>query len=226
MRAIQIVKPRKIALLDDAPKPEPLEGEVLVKCSHVALCGSNMGLHDPRQAASLIHICDNYGIDAISAAVTVAYILDYNERHPEKPLLNGATFGEFEKIRELMLQAGQGKLPEITQGVKRLANGTGETGYAVHVKGLELPAYLPATNPGYAWAIAGGHMSMQTYLLLLYERETGVDYWVDAITRRGLAIMRDDLVGICKFSGMPSKRIAEAIGALTGLEITGKELRP
>ena len=43
MRAIQIVKPRKIAMLDDAPTPEPAEGEVLVRCSHVALCGSNMG---------------------------------------------------------------------------------------------------------------------------------------------------------------------------------------
>ncbi len=30
-------------MLDDAPKPEPVEGEVLVKCSHIALCGSNMG---------------------------------------------------------------------------------------------------------------------------------------------------------------------------------------
>lgn len=43
MRAIQIVEPRKIAMLDNAPMPEPAEGEVLVKCSHVALCGSNMG---------------------------------------------------------------------------------------------------------------------------------------------------------------------------------------
>ncbi|NQV31294.1 MAG: zinc-binding dehydrogenase [Phycisphaeraceae bacterium] len=43
MRAIQIIKPRKIAMLDDAPTPEPAEGEVLVRCSHVALCGSNMG---------------------------------------------------------------------------------------------------------------------------------------------------------------------------------------
>ena len=43
MRAIQIVEPRKIAMLDDAPEPEPVEGEVLVRCSHVALCGSNMG---------------------------------------------------------------------------------------------------------------------------------------------------------------------------------------
>jgi L-iditol 2-dehydrogenase len=30
-------------MLDDAPRPEPVEGEVLVRCSHVAICGSNMG---------------------------------------------------------------------------------------------------------------------------------------------------------------------------------------
>jgi L-iditol 2-dehydrogenase len=43
MKAIQIVEPRKIAMLDNAPRPEPTEGEVLVRCSHVAICGSNMG---------------------------------------------------------------------------------------------------------------------------------------------------------------------------------------
>ena len=42
MRAIHIAEPRKIAFLD-APAPEPQDGEVLVRCSHVALCGSNMG---------------------------------------------------------------------------------------------------------------------------------------------------------------------------------------
>ena len=42
MKAIQIVEPRKIAMLDNAPTPEPAEGEVLVRCSHVAICGSNI----------------------------------------------------------------------------------------------------------------------------------------------------------------------------------------
>jgi L-iditol 2-dehydrogenase len=42
MRAIHIASPRKIEFID-APTPKPGEGEVLVKCSHVALCGSNMG---------------------------------------------------------------------------------------------------------------------------------------------------------------------------------------
>jgi len=43
MRAILFEQPRKIRLIDDAPKPEPGEGEVLVQCSHIALCGTNMG---------------------------------------------------------------------------------------------------------------------------------------------------------------------------------------
>jgi L-iditol 2-dehydrogenase len=42
MRAIRIVAPRKIAMLDNAPTPEPSDGEVLVRCSNVAICGSNI----------------------------------------------------------------------------------------------------------------------------------------------------------------------------------------
>jgi len=42
MRAIQIVGPRRIAMLDNAVRPEPAEGEVLVRCTHVGLCGSNI----------------------------------------------------------------------------------------------------------------------------------------------------------------------------------------
>ncbi len=43
MRAILFEAPRKLRLIDDAPKPEISEGEVLVQCSHIALCGTNMG---------------------------------------------------------------------------------------------------------------------------------------------------------------------------------------
>ncbi len=42
MRAIQIMGPRKIAMLDNAPRPAPDEGEVSVRCTHVGLCGSNI----------------------------------------------------------------------------------------------------------------------------------------------------------------------------------------
>jgi L-iditol 2-dehydrogenase len=52
MRTIEFVGPRRIALRDDVPVPAIREGEVLVRCSYVALSGTNMGpyLHDGRWA--------------------------------------------------------------------------------------------------------------------------------------------------------------------------------
>jgi aldehyde:ferredoxin oxidoreductase len=100
----------------------------------------------------------------------------------------------------------------------------GGTGFAMHSKGVEYPAYLPQTNPGYPFALAGGHMSMRTYLLLLYERETSLDYWVEAITERGWRMMRDDLLGSCKFAGLPDVKMAAALKEAAGLDVTPDDL--
>ncbi len=163
------------------------------------LLGTNIGIHDAGQAGSLIHLCDNYGVDAISMGVTISYVLAYNERHPEDRLFNGATFGDYEKIKALITQAGEGKLSGIGHGSMRLSEQTGETDYAYHVKGLEIAAYQPETNPGYCWAIAGGHMSMGSYGTLIREGLSDVDSWVKVITQDKLHIVGFDLIGLCKF---------------------------
>jgi aldehyde:ferredoxin oxidoreductase len=163
------------------------------------LLGTNIGIHDAGQAARLIQLGDNYGMDAISLGVTISYALSYNERHPEAPILNGANFGDYNKISELIIQTGEGKLPEIGKGSMRLSESLGETSYAYHVKGLEIPAYQPETNPGYAWAIAGGHMSMATYGLLTREGKSDLDSWVKGITEDKLHIVGFDMIGLCKF---------------------------
>ena len=43
MKAVLFEQPRKVSLVDDALAPEPGDGEVLVRCDFVALCGTNMG---------------------------------------------------------------------------------------------------------------------------------------------------------------------------------------
>jgi aldehyde:ferredoxin oxidoreductase len=202
-------------------------GEFLAKFDYepLDLLSTNLGVSDPREAAALVRRVDLLGMDSISCGTTIAYVCDYNGRHPDAPIANGATFGAFEKIMELVEAAGSGKLPEVGRGVKRLAESLNEPGYAMHVKGLELPAYLPDTNPGYPWAIAGGHMSMYTFLLLALENDTSVDYWVKAITERGYAPLRDDMTGACKFAGMTQEMAAQAIQAATGLEVSVAELQ-
>ena len=94
----------------------------------------------------------------------------------------------------------------------------------MHCKGLELPAYLPETNPGYPFAIAGGHMSMRTFLLLVFEGRTELDYWVDAIVNKGIYYTRDDLLGLCKFAGTPDAVIEPSFRALFGVEVTAADL--
>lgn len=202
-------------------------GKFLAKFDYepLNLLSTNLGIHDAAMATDLVGLCDRYGMDSISIGVTIAYVLDYNERHPEQPALNAARFGDYEQIRELVILTGTGQCPEIGQGVKRLSRSLGETDYAMHVKGLELPSYLPETNPGYIWAIAGGHMSMQTYGLLAADGNTSMDYWVNAIVNKGLYMVRDDLTGMCKFSNLDGERLSQAIEALTGLSISEEELR-
>ena len=188
------------------------------------LLSTNVGIDDPHKVWPLVAKVDQLGMDSISLGTTIAYVLDYNARHPDRPILNGARFGDVEKIAELIEQTGTGQLPDVGRGVKRLSEQLGETSYAMHVKGLELPAYLPDTNPGYPWAVAGGHMSMATYMLLALEGDTSVDYWVKAITERGLFFVRDDLIGLCKFAMLNIDMAPQALKHAVGLDVSKEQL--
>ena len=139
---------------------------------------------------------------------------------------SGPFFGDFESAKKAIEALGVGGRSDLGQGTLRLSESLGEEDYAMHSKGIEFPAYLPQTNPGYPWALAGGHMSMRTYLLLLNERETGMEYWVDAITNptRGMSILRDDILGTCKFTGLGTDQMATAIADLTGLAIDAEKI--
>ena len=206
-------------------------GEFLAKFDYepLNLLSTNIGIHDAGKAARLIHLADNYGMDAISLGATVSYVLAYNERHPEAPILNGATFGDYEKVRALIIRAGEGKCPEIGRGSMRLSTSLNETGYAYHVKGLEIAAYLPETNPGYIWAIAGGHMSMGTYGMLAREGKTDIDSWVQAITVDKLQIVGFDMIGLCKFfdinKGIGTQMVVDCLKSEFGFDVTTDALR-
>lgn len=207
------------------------KGEFLAKFDYepLNLLGTNIGIHDAGQAARLIQLGDNYGMDAISLGVTISYALAYNERHPEQPILNGATFGDFDKICELIAQAGEGKLPEIGKGSMRLSEQMGETAYAYHVKGLEIAAYQPESNPGYAWAIAGGHMSMGTYGLLTREGKSDLDSWVQGITEDKLHIVGFDMIGLCKFfdiaKGIGTQMVVDCLKSEFDFDVTTDAIR-
>ncbi|MFT5288588.1 MAG: aldehyde:ferredoxin oxidoreductase [Planctomycetota bacterium] len=193
------------------------------------LLSSNIGIYDIGQASDLVELVDDLCMDSISIGVTLAYAMEYNRRREaagEPSILpDYVQYGNFEGARRAIEEIGHGKLAVLGQGAKRLAEAMGEPEYAMHCKGVEFPAYMPHVNPGYPWALAGGHMSMKTYLLYVFEKEAGMDYWVEAITQRGWTILRDDLIGVCKFAALNDEHMTKALHALSGLKIDAAELR-
>lgn len=207
---------------------EELEGEsgrfrAKVDYEPLGLLSFNLGIYDADAALSLIDLVDELGMDSISLGVTLGYAMEFNRRNGGD-LAGGLAFGDASELMNTISDVAGGRLPEIGQGVKRLSAATGDTRFAMESKGVEFPAYLPHTNPGYPWALAGGHMAMRTYLLYFTERQIDVDYWVNAITVSGPMFLMDDITGICKFAGISADLEAEALRLAAGIAVDGEEL--
>ena len=203
---------------------EPGDFRAKVDYEPLALLSSNLGIYDADQALTLIDLADELGMDSISLGGTLGYAMEWNRRHPDSPLADGLSYGDAAATEAAIEAIGTGRLPELGRGVMALSLRQNETAYAMHSKGVEYPAYLPHTNPSYPWALAGGHMSMRTYILAIVERETDLEYWVDATVNRGPRFILDDITGLCKFSMISPDLEVDAIHLLTGLDVSTDEL--
>jgi aldehyde:ferredoxin oxidoreductase len=189
------------------------------------LLSSNLGLYDVDKALDLVALVDELSMDSISLGVSLGHIMEWNKRNPDNQFVDGLSYGDYDAIVAAIQAVAEGRLPEVGEGVLRFAMRTESLEFAMQSKGVEFPAYVPHSNPGYPWALAGGHMSMKTFILVILERETGMDYWVDAITNRGPMFLLDDMTGMCKFAALDPVMIAEALGIAAGLEVTADDLR-
>jgi aldehyde:ferredoxin oxidoreductase len=189
------------------------------------LLSSNLGLYDVDKAIDLVALVDELGMDSISLGVSLGHIMEWNRRNPDDQVVGGLSYGDFDAIYAAVNAVSEGRLPEVGEGVLRFAMRTGSLDFGMQAKGVEFPAYVPHSNPGYPWALAGGHMSMRTFLLVILERETGIDYWVDAVTNRGPMILLDDITGMCKFAALSPDLVAEALGTAAGLGVSADELK-
>jgi len=191
-------------------------------------------------------LCDLLGLDTISAGVTVAWAMEAAERGLLKPEdLDGIqlAFGDEDAFLAVLERMGrrEGKVGELlTDGSKAASERLGKGGeFAIHIKGMELPAYDIRGAKGVALAFAvsfrgGDHLTAGNY-----GTEFGGSWWrfeaVDrhSIVNKGFEVKFHedlmalyDVLGICKFSrhmffleGLP-----ELVRAQTGLELSAGEL--
>ncbi len=132
--------------------------------------GPELGHVDPAAIVAADHLCDLLGIDTISAGVSIGFLFELVQRGlisrddvPEVDLDWGNSQSILTLLRMIAYREGIGDL--LAQGTRRAAEHLGGDAarYAIHVKGLELPAYDPrgakAHGMGYAVSnIGGSHM--------------------------------------------------------------------
>lgn len=123
----------------------------------LATAGSNCGISDFEAIVDFNYICGNLGIDTISTANTIAFIMQlYEDGVLKKEDLEGieANFGSKEALLRLAEKIGknEGVGRIFSEGVRPAIQKLGlkPEKYAIDVKGLEIPAYEPRGTWGMA----------------------------------------------------------------------------
>jgi aldehyde:ferredoxin oxidoreductase len=151
------------AVLVDGPEYETAAG-----------VGSNTGIFDPQAILEINFYCDTYGIDTISFANSIAFVMEcYAEGILNKEIAGGLVldWGNSEAVLELLHQmargAGFGRI--VGQGVRYMKSFFAEQYGAdsqflwdigMEVKGMEISEYMTkeslAQQGGYGMAVKGG----------------------------------------------------------------------
>jgi len=205
--------------------------------------GAMCGISDLNAITMANYLCNEYGLDTISAGSTIAFAMECYE----KGILNKAMTGGMElkfgdeklivdMIHKIAGREGIGDL--LAEGTKRVSEKLrqGSEHFAMHVKGLELPAYDPRaakiTGLGYVTANRGGdHITayvqgptfIDTPFLVVEDSKIEDPFVVNPKEAKVVvdlenALTMFDCIGACKFMGilLPAEEYVDLIAAATG----------
>lgn len=131
----------------------------IVEYESAALMGSNLTIDDIKAVAYLVKLCDRLGLDSMSTGSVIGFAMEAAEKGlVSSPPGVQIKFGSVEAAEYLIraIASREGELGELlAEGVKRAAAklDNGAEDYAVHVKGLESPAWGPRGVPGMGLAL-------------------------------------------------------------------------
>ena len=131
---------------------------------------------------------DELGMDTISAAGSIAFAMELNEKGMWDC---GLSFGKNDNISETFRKIAfrEGIGDDLANGTKRMSEKYGGEEFAIHAKGMELAAYEPrravGQGLGYATANRGGCHLNAGYMVVV----EGLGLDVDSLTPHGKAAL-------------------------------------
>ena len=208
----------------------------------ITLLGSNCGIDDPAVVTAAEHLCDKYGLDSMSTGSTISFLMECYERAIISKKDTGGLeliFGNSDALIRVihMMGKGVGALAFASNGTRDAAVSIGKDSvdFAMNVKGLEIPAYLPGTAKGQALAYAVSdrgacHLRPWTYGKEVLGRGGQFDPMVT--TGKGKMVWDGqqrnaiyDSVGVCKFITYAAglDELHELYAAATGFDMDRHE---
>jgi len=210
-----------------------------VEYENVFALGPMCGVSDPDAVLAASGLCDELGLDTISAGGTIAWAMECAERGLiDAPWLR---FGDPDALLRALAEIGErrGLGDLLAEGSRRAADrvGGGSAAFAPHVKGLELPGYEPRTLQAMALGLAVNARGADHNRSGAYEADLsgdldrlagGGEHVAAAIETEDRAAVMDSLI-LCKFlRGVftdPFGEWAALLSAVTGWQVDGAELR-
>jgi aldehyde:ferredoxin oxidoreductase len=217
----------------------PGGGTTRVEYENVFALGPLCGVSDPDAVLAASSLCDELGIDTISAGGTLAWAMECAEKGLiDAPWLRfGDASALTRALTEIGTRTGLGDLLAEGSRAAAVAVGQGSDVFAPHVKGLELPGYEPRTLHAMALGLAvnargADHNRSGAYEADLsgeLDRLAGGDAHVTAaIETEDRAAVMDSLI-LCKFlRGVfdePWSEWAALLAPVTGWALDADELR-
>ena len=180
------------------------------------------------------YLCDEYGLDSVSVGNAIGFTMECYEKGiiSKEDLGFECNFGDDEALIKLIHLIGKkegfGEL--IGHGVRRASNvlGKGSEQFAMHVKGLELPAYDPRGAVGmglsYATSDRGGcHLSafpVKSEVLSNHHRMDPLspEFKAELVKNEQDYFSAIDSLGICLFGifALGPNQITDLLHSLTG----------
>ena len=207
----------------------------------IGMMGSNLGIADIQDVAQSNLLCDDLGIDSISAGGAIGWAMEcYEKGILTKEDTSGIDlkFGNIDAVFQLLhmiaLRKGLGDL--LADGVKAASQkiGKGSEKFAIHVKGMEQSAY--ATHNATAMLLAymtcdvGAHHNRSwaiTYDLQVGRERVAPDKVARVIWLQNFRPMFD-VLGACRLQwvelDIERDLYVPALEAITGIKRTWKDM--
>jgi aldehyde:ferredoxin oxidoreductase len=208
----------------------------------IGMIGSNLGIADIQAVAEANRLCDDLGIDTISAGGCIAWAMEcYEKGIFTRVDTDGLElkFGNIEAVFEMIRRIAyrQGKLGALlAEGTKRAAASTGQGSekFAIQVKGMEQSAY--ATHNATAMLLAymtcdvGAHHNRSW--AITYDLQVGREKVVPEKVARIIWLQNFrpmfDVLGACRLQwvelGIDRDLYLPALEAITGVHRTWEDL--